>query len=298
MIRQTVKIKEMLIMSKGISIIANRVVIALCMVSLSVLHTSCNDSVMDMGSPGAEVESRAAIQRVQGLVRQARQGDAEAYNSLALCYRDGDGVEKSWLNTACMYLIYSQKTGRDLEDIKELFDEGDTFRLLLEILDSPSFNEEIEAKVELLRQSAPAEAKAIEAAKMNLSMDEAPTAMSTFRETEAEGSELAVIFQAIYYDEMEDKSGQEVFLTRVAEKYPFFHLMLGESYVREYHETEDFSYIRKAVECYYKADSYGMLIPKYADALWSIYDYFGQKGMLEYDEQEVERLKVLAERAY
>ncbi len=279
-------------------IIVSRVTTMLCMVSLMVLHSSCNDSVTDVIGPDAEVKSRVTDQRVQNLIQRARQGDVEAYNSLALCYRDGYGVEKSWLNTACMYLIYSQKTGQNLEDIIELFDEGDSFRLLFEILDSPSFNEEVEAKLNMLRQSAPAEAKAIEAAKMTLSTEEVSTAMSVFREAEAEGSELAVIFQAIYYGEVEDNPGQEEFLTRVAEKYPFFNLLLGESYVREYHKTENFSFIRKAVGCYYRADVHGMLIPKYANALWSIYDYFGQKGMLEYDEQEVERLKVLAEKAY
>jgi hypothetical protein len=45
----------------------------------------------------------------------------------------------------------------------------------------------------------------------------------------------------------------------------------------KYHENEDFSYIQKAIECYYKADAYGMLVPKYASALWGMYDYFGQK---------------------
>ena len=74
--------------------------------------------------------------------------------------------------------------------------------------------------------------------------------------------------------------------------------MLGESYVIKYHDSEDFSYIQKAIDCYYKADEYGMLIPKYANGLWGIYDYFGQKGMLEYDEQEIERLKVLAKRVH
>ena len=29
-----------------------------------------------------------------------------------------------------------------------------------------------------------------------------------------------------------------------------------------------------------------------------MYDYFGQKGLLKYDELEVERLKVLAKRTY
>ena len=208
----------------------NRLFTILCMVSLLVFHTSCNDSVMDLESPNVEIKTRAVDQRVQNLIQQARQGDVEAYNSLALCYRDGDGVDKSWLNMICMYATYSQKTGGDIEDVIGLFDEGHPFRLLFEIMDSPSFNEEVEAKLEQLKQSAPAEAKAIEA--------------------------------------------------------------------RKYGETEDFSYIQKAIECYYKADAHGMLIPKYANALWGMYDYFGQKGMLEYDEQEVERLKVLAKRTY
>ena len=276
----------------------NRFFTILCMASLSVFHTSCNDSVMDFESPSVEMKTRAVEQRVQNLIQQARQGDVEAYNSLALCYRDGDGVEKSWLNMLCMYAIYSQKTGGDIENVVELFDEGHPFRLLFEIMDSPSFNEEVEAKLEQLKQSAPAEAKAIEAAKKAFSMEEATSALSTIREAENEGSELAVIFQAIYYDEAKDKTGQEECLTRIADKYPFFNLLLGESYARKYGETEDFSYIQKAIECYYKADAHGMLIPKYANALWGMYDYFGQKGMLEYDEQEVERLKVLAKRTY
>ena len=198
----------------------------------------------------------------------------------------------------CMYAIYCQKTGGDIEDIIELFEEGHPFRLLFEIMDSPSFNEKVEAKLEQLRQLAPAEAKAIYAAKRAFTMDEATVAMNVFREAEDEGSELAVIFQAIYYNEAKDKTGQEECLTRIAEKYPFFNLLLGESYVMKYGECEDFSYIQKAIDCYYKADAYGMLIPKYANALWGMYDYFGQKGMLEYDEQEVERLKVLAKRTY
>ena len=268
------------------------------MASLLVFHTSCNDSVMDLESPSAEMKTRAVDQRVQNLIHQARQGDVEAYKSLALCYRDGDGVEKSWLNMLCMYATYSQKTGGDIEDVIELFDEGHPFRLIFEIVEMPCSNEDAEAKMDQLRQTAPAEAKAIEAAPNVFSVEGATFALSTLREAEAEGSELAVMLQVIYYEEAKDKTGQEECLTRIAEKYPFFNLLLGESYVMKYGECEDFSYIHKAIDCYYKADAYGMLIPKYANALWGMYDYFGQKGMLEYDEQEVERLKVLAKRTY
>ena len=276
----------------------NRLFTILCMVSLLVFHTSCNDSVMDLESPSVEMKTRAVDQRVQNLIQQARQGNVEAYNSLALCYRDGDGVEKSWLNMLCMYAIYSQKTGGDIENVIELFDEGHPFRLLFEIVEMPCSNEDTEAKMEQLRQTAPAEAKAVEAAKKVFSEEEATSALSTLREAEEEGSELAIMLQAIYYEEAKDKTGQEECLTRFAEKYPFFNLMLGESYVIKYHDSEEFSYIQKAIDCYCKADEYGMLIPKYANGLWGMYDYFGQKGMLEYDEQEIERLKVLAKRTY
>ena len=73
------------------------------MASLLMFHTSCNDCDMVLESPSVEMNTRAVDQRVQNLIQQARQGDVEAYKSLALCYRDGDGVEKSWLNMLCMY---------------------------------------------------------------------------------------------------------------------------------------------------------------------------------------------------
>ena len=76
----------------------NRLFTILCMVTMLVFHTSCNDSVMDIESPSVELKTRAVDQRVQNLIQQARLGDVEAYNSLALFYRDGDGVEQSWLN--------------------------------------------------------------------------------------------------------------------------------------------------------------------------------------------------------
>ena len=276
----------------------NKLFTILCIVVMLVFHTSCNDSVMDIESPGVELKTRAVDQRVQNLIQQARLGDVEAYNSLALCYRDGNGVEQSWLNMICMYAIYCQKTGGDIEDVIELLEEGNPFRLIFEIVEMPCSNEDIKAKMDQLRQSAPAEAKAVEAAKKVFSIEEAKSALSIIREAESEGSELAAILQVIYYDEIKDKKGQEECLIRITDKYPFFNLMLGESYVLKYHECEDYSYIQKAIECYYKADVYGMLNPKYASALLRMYDNFGEKGLLKSDEKEIERLKILAKRTY
>ena len=277
----------------------NRLFTILCMVSLLGFHTSCNNSATNSKSPNTETKTRVIDPKVQNLIQQARKGDIEAYNSLALCYRNGDGVEKSWLNMFCMYVIYYQKIGKDIEDITELFDEGHPSRLMCEIFNSPTYNDEVKAIVAQLKQVLPAEAKAIEAAQKAFSMTKGPaSAMKIVREAEDEGSELAVIFQAIYYDRVGSQTEQEEFLTRTAEKYPVFNLLLGDIYAEKYDDSEDFSYISKAIEYYYKADAYGMLIPEFADKLWKIYDYFGHRGELEYDEQEAERLKILATRTY
>ncbi len=81
----------------------NRLFTILCMVSMLVFHTSCNDSVMDIESPSVELKTRAVDQRVQNVIQQARQGDVEAYNSLALCYRDGAALKKVGLTCfVCM----------------------------------------------------------------------------------------------------------------------------------------------------------------------------------------------------
>ena len=276
----------------------NKLFTILCMASILVFHTSCNDSVMNYGSPSVEAQTRVVDQRVQHLIQQARLGDVEAYNSLALCYRYGEGVEQSWLNMMCMYAIYSQKTDGDIEDIISLFEEGHPFRLLTEILDSPSFNDKAEAKLEQLKLLAPAEAKAIEAVKNAFTVEEATEAMKTIREAEEEGSELAAVFQAIYYEEAKDVTGQEECLIRITEKYPFFNQLLGDLYAKQYVDSEDFSYIQKAMEYYYKADAYGMLTPKCANVLWRMHNNFGENGLLKSDEKEIERLKILSKRTY
>ena len=84
-------------------------------------------------------------------------------------------------------------------------------------------------------------------------------------------------------------------LVHAAEKHPFLYPKIAKIHEERYGRNEDFTNIQKAIECYYKADSYGMLAPRQDNNLWSIYDYFSQKGLLDYDEIEVERLKKIIE---
>lgn len=270
------------------------------MALLLVCHISCQGVVMDCEKPKVEIETRCIEElRVQNLIQQARNGDAEAYKILALCYRDGNGVERSFLNMIFMHTIYCYKTANDVRDFDELLEDGHVFKLMaelmMEITDCNPFDNKSKTKIMQLKQIAPAEAKVLEAIddfyceKADLS-----TTIQKLQEAELAGSELSIILQLVYFEGTEDNTGLEGYLLRWAEKYPFLYLKIGELYVDRYYESnKDLTCIRKSLDFYYKADAYGMLTPRCANALWCTYDKLGDKG-LECDEQEKERLMRVA----
>jgi hypothetical protein len=180
---------------------------------------------MELESSDVELKTRATEQKVHNLIQQARYGDADAYKSLALCYRDGDGVDKSYLNMVCMYANYCKKTGNDIDKVVDLFEEGHPFRLITDILNS-SMDEKTLEKLEQLMMCSPAEGKAINAVIDLLSEKDTINTLSVIREAENEGSELAALIQIAYYEEKEMKDDYEQCLIRLAEKYPFLNLKI------------------------------------------------------------------------
>ena len=268
-----------------------------CMTALLFAHTSCvtDATIMEVETSSVESRNFTTEREVLELVQQARFGKDEAYKSLAFCYRDGKGIEESNLNAIFMYLVYCQKTGQDLKTSIELFEEGSPYRLLIEILSSPILDKETEKKIVQLQQLAPADAKSIMAMINLCKNDKDNNVLKFLQEAESEGSELARALQVFYYEEKKDTTMYLRCLIRAAEKHPFLYPKIAKIYEERYGRNEDFTNIQKAIECYYKADSYGMLAPRQANNLWSIYDYFSQKGLLDYDEIEVERLKKIIE---
>lgn len=274
----------------------SRMCMVMCMVSLLAFHTSCQNKGIDSAASNAELKERVVDQRFQELIQQARNGNVGAYQSLALCYRDGEGVEKSWINMICMYGIYAQRTGGTIYDVVKFFNEGHSFKLLTEIFSSSSFNENAKENLELLKKKDSVEAEVIEALLKAYTIDDVTAIMPIMCKAEEEGSEVAAVVQLIYYDELGDKEGKEECLIRLAKKYPVFYLFLGDIYDDEYEVRKNFSYIQMAMECYYKADACGMLLPKYAFKLLNMCKNYGEKGMIDLDEKEMERLTLLAER--
>lgn len=261
---------------------------ALIFIVFSLLcYTSCQREKMEFNEP-------ICIEKldVQHLIQQARNGEVEAYQSLAFCYRDGNGVKQSYLNAIFMYYTYINKKGYDLSAFDKFFDEKDPYRLLVEILNATDFDEKVQAQLVKLKETIPAEAKCIEAMKTLFVDGNTDNVLVTLEEAETEGSELAGIMQAYYFMEIKkDTTAYQQCLFRLAVKHPFLNAKIAELYEMRYEEDHDFSNIHQAIEHYYKADSYGMLSPRNANKLWSAYSYYGQKGMLEYDENEIERIK-------
>ena len=258
----------------------NRLFTFICIVSLLLFHTSCNEEVMELESSDVELKTRATEQKVHNLIQQARYGDADAYNSLALCYRDGDGVDKSYLNMVCMYDNYCKKTGNEIDKVVDLFEEGHPFRLITDILNS-SMDEKAFEILKQLMMCSPAEGKAINAVIDLLSEKDTINTLSVIREAENEGSELAALIQIAYYEEKDMKDDYKQCLIRLAEKYPFLNLKIGKLYVEKHWESKDFSDIQKAMEYYYKADAYAMLTPRFACGLISIYEHFWKRGIVK-----------------
>lgn len=50
--------------------------------------------------------------KIEKLIQQARLGEIEAYDALAVCYRNGDGVKQSVFNMMTMYALSCKKSGK------------------------------------------------------------------------------------------------------------------------------------------------------------------------------------------
>ena len=249
---------------------------------------------MDLENSGMKFKTHEIENKVQNLIQQARNGNAEAYKSLAICYRDGKGVERSYLNMVCLYSNYCKKTGGVVENVVEILDETDPFRLLLEIVNSSLSDEDVVKRMGHIQKYAPEEMKAIKAFGNLSVVENSEKALNEIRDAESMGSELAALFQVMYYEEANRIEDYEQNLIRLSGKYPFLNLKLGELFEEKYVVSNDSADIQKAVDYYYEADAYGMLTPQYANRLIKIYKQYGEHEMMNCDNYEIERLKLIA----
>ena len=149
-------------------------------------------------------------------------------------------------------------------------------------------------KIARLNEVAPIEARTFDLISDVHTDEDAVAIMEGIREAEKDGSELAILFQAVCYTETDYRDGLEEFLARVVDKNPLFNLILGDFYLEKCNDANGIDYISKAVECYYKADAHALLVPKYAIKLLRIYNEWGEKGLAVPGEEEIARLKKIS----
>ena len=269
----------------------------LCTLMMACCFTSCENNETQISDMEEDAGSRTVSREVQGFIEKARYGNSDAYKALAECYRDGNGVEQSNINAIYMYLLYCEKVGKGDMEVLNFFEDDSPVSILLELLLFTTSAETInQERLAQLQKVSPAEAKTFSLLAMYISDMKDDNFMKSLQEAEKEGSEMAVILQAMCYEEHGPKEEYQDFLLRVVDKYPFLYKGLANICTEKYVETNDYSYVQKEMEYMYNIDKYGMLSHRQANHLWTIYDYFSQKGLLQYDEAEISRLKKIMEK--
>lgn len=243
-----------------------KIVILLCSLLAFTSSTTANP-IPTTGKLRIQTAGTVPKSEIRKLVRQARNGSVEAYETLAACYRDGNGLPQSYFNMFMTYRLACKKTGRDVLEILETLDEKHPFRLLIEMLNHREIERIPPESVERLRKVSPADARVFDAiCTVELGKDP-KAALCLLKQAEAEGSEMACIFHTLVLDHTNDTEGYRKALRRYAKQFPSLYIQLGESYLTD---TADKKELRQAAKYYRRADLRGMLSGTDARNLLSI----------------------------
>ncbi len=264
--------------------------VLLCGIFMALCHISCEES-LDMMENSASQERDTPSPKVERLIQQAREGRPEAYEALAMCYRDGDGVRQSDFNMLVMYMLFCEKSGGKVhvEDFIEQLDANHRLRLLTKVLDHKPLSAVPQETIANLRRVSPADALLYEGACAYECEEDTLAAEHFFAEAVARGSEIGRILQVALYKKLKNHEKYEHYLHKYAAKFPLFYALLGDMSMKD----ESPGYLQRAVEYYLQADKQGMLPREGARRLAAAYRLLEQEGKMKCDEKEMARLNAL-----
>lgn len=264
--------------------------IILCCAFVLLNGTSC-DEYLGMENTTVPQESIKLSPKVEKLVQQARLGDIEAYDALAVCYRDGDGVKQSDFNMMAMYLLSCKKSGKNIKDVIESLDVDNPVRLLIDVLGHHRIENASQEAVAKLRELSPADALIYDAVYVLEHENDTLTAEQLIQKAVTEGSDMACIIQVGMHELSGNKGKLEQTLYKYADRFPVLYVRLGEMCM----ESGAEGHLEQAVRYFTYADNYGMLTARGARGLSAAYRMLEEKGEMKYDRQEMERLERLAQ---
>lgn len=199
---------------------------------------------------------------VQQFVEKVRNGDWRAYIPLAECYVDGNGVIQSDFNGLCMYALFVERNVND--------------SLSLDCLEKNHLGTWIKNISQQVRSYSYEDLEKILMGRKD--------------------SDLLEALQFIYYEEKGDREGYKSFLESNVERFPALYNRLGLLYLKQASGNIVDKDILLAIECFQKADSYGMLSKHSATTLYNLYDEYAKEGIPKCDGKEMERLKLFIDR--
>lgn len=253
--------------------------------------TSCDDRLnLEKGTVSEEAIKMSP--KIGELISKARQGDVEAYDALAECYRDGAGVVQNDFNMLTMYLLSCRMSDRNIEDVIKSLDDNNPLRLLIEVLDCARIEQAPQELVAKLRNASPADALIYDAIYTIDCENDTLGALQLFKEAVEKGSDMACILQIFLYERLGYKDKMEQTLHAYAYRFPVLYVKLGELSLQR--EGEDA--LEQAAKYFNLADNYGMLTARGARELSDVYRMLEKTGRMKCDRQEMDRLEALAKK--
>lgn len=273
-----------------------RKILKLTCMAVLLVNISCTKTKLVQRTIENEPKSEQQLQR---LISQARNGEAEAYLTLAAHYRDGNGVNRSFINMTIMYALYGIRCGYDeaatTNSLLDFLEKDHPFRLMIDIMQSPEPNDIYRTRLSKLWKQIPAEAAAIDFLQNTSSIEELESMLPKLKQLGEDGSELSILLLSKYLGTKLNKIEHEQFFYQMAEQYPLLYLFIGDMHQQRYMNNKNAEDYQMAITCYYKADSCGMLTPKHAQLLLDLFKCKNDMDTKICCEEELERLKRIAD---
>lgn len=261
----------------------------LCCALVLLCSTSCEEH-MDIEHCPISQDVNVPNPKIEKFIQQARLGEIEAYDALAVCYCNGDGVKQSVFNMMTMYALSCKKSGKNVKDIIKSLDENHLLRLLIDMLDHARVKDIPQKTVAKLRNVSPADAMIYDAIYAFECKNDTLASQQLLKEAAAKGSDIACILQIFLYEELDNQELYEQSLHKYADRFPVLYVKLGELSMRDDSE----GHWEQAVKYYTLADNNGMLTEEGALALSSVYRMLEKEGKMKCDPKEMVRLEALA----
>lgn len=267
-----------------------KIFVLICYAFVLLCNTSCEE-YMDIQNIPISQDTIQLDPKIEKLISQARQGEVKAYNALAVCYRDGDGVKQSVFNMMTMYMLSCEKSGKDIEDVIDSLDENHPIRLLTDVLDHSYFENVPQEAVTKLRNISPADALIYDAIYTFKYKNDTLATQQLLKEAEMKGSDMACILQILFCENFLGKEKLKQTLLHYAVRFPVLYVKLGNLSMQDDSE----GHWEQAVKYYTLADKYGMLTINGARRLSSAYRMLEKEGKMKCNQQEMIRLETLAQ---